>query len=546
MKTIIQIIKKDLRLHGLLLCLWIIAWAGSLVLPLLVLSSGDESYEDWGRSVVYGGGMLLMLQELLIAAFLCVRVVQEDPLTSSTSLWRTLPISGWRLLSAKLLLLWTLLAVVPVLANVCMALVYGAGAGQTALSSVQLLALRTVCILFAGAIGASTRGMRGIIAICLIVLLGIPLLCEVCERLFVQATLTASAGQMASINVAFLACSLLLASSILLGQYLRPARRHTAQLLFAGTLVIVSLPAWWRWDFVDGNKEVSVFQGLSPTASIDAGTEMTFRVSKFAREQARTAQVSIAPIPEHLVAVPLYNCSPHAAVPDFSLSLFQLGKLRDPLPYNIANRLNLLGLIAPHRLAPESFKTALGVGQLFGTEAPHKLTVLLSVGPTDTTAPGSLFTEIRRFTIANETPLFPGASLCNNDTRMTLGRLEFAEENVRIAYRQVSWVSLFSPEGAMANSFMQGAMPFRLRPFFGRHLNELVLINRKRGEALIVSNRGQDRMIQINSLTLSHGRLKIPRTIGTLTIDEAWLKDASLAFLDFQRVARLSCPLVAK
>lgn len=114
MKLVWHIVRKDLRQNWVLITFFLAAYATRLLAGLGILAI------DGPDRIVARATGLTMLASLAgviqwATAFLLVGVaVHHDPLLGTTAFWATRPISGWRLLAAKVLLLGLVLVAAPV------------------------------------------------------------------------------------------------------------------------------------------------------------------------------------------------------------------------------------------------------------------------------------------------------------------------------------------------------------------------------------------------------------------------------------------------
>jgi hypothetical protein len=102
MKLIWHIVKKDLRRLWLPVALWALLVAAQIGVGMnLLLSQGTADVEWFTQMSVYS--VMLLTLDLLFAYVLVAALVQDDSLVGTNLFWRTRPISGRRLLGAKLL-----------------------------------------------------------------------------------------------------------------------------------------------------------------------------------------------------------------------------------------------------------------------------------------------------------------------------------------------------------------------------------------------------------------------------------------------------------
>lgn len=104
-----HIIKKDLRRFRLLLALWVAA----LLVRVCIAGWTEQNYAPES-----GLGILAFMLVLLLNAHLVVSVLGEDSPVKEAAFWRTRPIAGRQMMSAKLLFLagWTLVLPMAVVA----------------------------------------------------------------------------------------------------------------------------------------------------------------------------------------------------------------------------------------------------------------------------------------------------------------------------------------------------------------------------------------------------------------------------------------------
>jgi len=145
MNLIVHIMAKDLRRLTWALALW----AGAGLLAIVGTNFGGVP-----QSTLESLGLVALVQFFGLSIALVAAIVQEDGLTESTAFWRTRPITGGRLLTAKLCLIGTLFVVIPVAMGLLVRLMNrGAMVGNPADVLQPILAL--VALALAGAALAS-------------------------------------------------------------------------------------------------------------------------------------------------------------------------------------------------------------------------------------------------------------------------------------------------------------------------------------------------------------------------------------------------------
>jgi hypothetical protein len=96
-----HIIKKDLRALRWPLLLWTLLIVMKLGAGALLLTADGTEGDSWILSLDAAAKILAALE--VLSFILVAALVQEDPLVGTTAFWVTRPISGGRLLRAKLL-----------------------------------------------------------------------------------------------------------------------------------------------------------------------------------------------------------------------------------------------------------------------------------------------------------------------------------------------------------------------------------------------------------------------------------------------------------
>lgn len=243
MKLIWHIFKKDLcRLRWPLL-LWTGLLLGQIAVGARLFSSGSLAPGWIQRESLFL--WLTFLLEMAASYFLVAALVLEDALTDSRSFWVTRPISGIRLLSAKLLGIALVFFLWPVVVALPWWLFCGFGAKEAALAAVQTFGPQTAVVLLAMVLAAVTgRGDRfllwTLVVLGVVPLLGVAFAGEVRYR-GMPVELMATRYFMAT-GVAVLTASL-----VLWLQYRtrRTVRSIVALLTGAGLMFLVAL--FWPW-----------------------------------------------------------------------------------------------------------------------------------------------------------------------------------------------------------------------------------------------------------------------------------------------------------
>jgi len=118
MKLIWHIVLKDLRRLRLPLLFWVLLMAGRLVVYAIISGFIGPGNPEWLDYMRQGPTLLLRLTLDPVIVFILVGWLgYEDPLAARDAFWITRPISGGRLLAAKLLGAGLMFGLLPVLVN---------------------------------------------------------------------------------------------------------------------------------------------------------------------------------------------------------------------------------------------------------------------------------------------------------------------------------------------------------------------------------------------------------------------------------------------
>ncbi len=159
MKLVWHIIAKDLRRHrlpyGLWLCLLLAKQA------MLVLGFSDWSVDAQWFERLQIGDVALSMMKSAVAFLLVGSWVLEDPVVGSTQFWVTRPLSGRRLLGAKVLGVTLLFVVVPLVVAAPSWLACGLAGRELGQQTIIFLSVQIPLVVAALALGVlSNRGSR--------------------------------------------------------------------------------------------------------------------------------------------------------------------------------------------------------------------------------------------------------------------------------------------------------------------------------------------------------------------------------------------------
>ncbi len=241
MNLVWHIIKKDLRRATWVIVMW--AVTGSYLLVYRKFAVVQHSvWDNLGIVSLFIHGALILA---LIAA-----IVQEDRLTEGNEFWRTRPISGGRLLVAKLALLLALLVVLPNAVVLGQAWLTGSAFAVADLRYV--LPVMSVIVLSCAAMAACTKDLGryflgGVFCIMSVAMLGPWMVASFgveplskAEQLHVETS-----KFFAIFGLCGVAAVIMLAN-----QYFTRRTAVSIGIAVAAVVGVVLIQAFWRWSFI--------------------------------------------------------------------------------------------------------------------------------------------------------------------------------------------------------------------------------------------------------------------------------------------------------
>lgn len=244
MNAVWHIAAKDIRRMVLPAGLWICFVVGS-VLWFRLAAVGLDGGLGWLGAMTSWSRLLVAIQ-LLFALVLAGTVVLEDPLIGHRAFWPTRPISGARLLAAKVTATLVLFVAAPALALMAVWLGIGFGFGTALVAAVQFMAKLAMVIVLALMVAGLTRNLAQFV-FCAVALI------------FVVGFAPAAAGligpqdlEMAVLRTrmnVLLGAVLSVMAVVVVHQYLTRAARRSWLLLAVGLVMSVGIAAAWCWDW---------------------------------------------------------------------------------------------------------------------------------------------------------------------------------------------------------------------------------------------------------------------------------------------------------
>jgi len=240
MNLIWHIIKKDLRHTVWGLLIWAVCLSYLFTFRKIQVLQG---------SFLDNLGVFALFAFAALTVALIVAIVQEDGLTQSNEFWRTRPISGGRLLAAKMILIGGVFLGVPGLLAVIQADASSTGINLSDMG--HLLGVFGVILLSLMAMAACTKDLGrfilGSILCCIGVTLIGPRLAGMIEMEPVAKTMMHQVVLSKLFNI-FALCGFA-SLFILLNQYLKRRTAVSIGIISAAVVGVALIDSFWRWTF---------------------------------------------------------------------------------------------------------------------------------------------------------------------------------------------------------------------------------------------------------------------------------------------------------
>ncbi len=243
-----HIVKKDFLRLRLALALWVALMVGQFILSYEILHVVDADATILRltvKSLDYMQNVLFGLQ-LLLCCLLVAALIQEDPLVGQETWWVTRPISGARLLGAKLLGLVLFFWVLPVVVTLPWWLYSGLDSRALPGAMVQLMSGQAVLTLLALVIAVlSANAARFVVVILLLIF------AWMCFFIILVAhsSQTGSWGGGQTRALVEVVLAVVGIGVVVVHQYLTRRSTHSWMIFSAGFILILAVAAYWPWDW---------------------------------------------------------------------------------------------------------------------------------------------------------------------------------------------------------------------------------------------------------------------------------------------------------
>lgn len=247
MNLVWHIVKKDIRALKWPLLLWVMVIVAKLGLGVVLLTADGTEGAGWFTRMDALTKMLTALE--FVSFVLTAAVVQQDLLVGSTAFWMTRPISGGRLLCAKILCLGLAFGAVPVLVTLPWWLGCGYGADEIAWAVAETVMVQTIAVLLGLLWSVVTDGYARFLMWTLVTLFAIPTLTGTLAYYASQGQPKVMGDVVGTRTVVIFVLALLGIHAVVVHQFLTRRTGRSLGIISGTVSLIIAVGAWWPWSW---------------------------------------------------------------------------------------------------------------------------------------------------------------------------------------------------------------------------------------------------------------------------------------------------------
>ncbi len=250
MNLIWHIVKKDLRALKWPLLVWTLLIVAKLGVGVAMLTAVGTVNADWFAnwfarmdtfSKVLAG--LECVSFVLVAA-----VVHEDLLVGTTAFWMTRPISGARLLCAKILGIGLIFFVLPVIVTLPWWLGCGFGPREIAWAALETIVVQAICVLLGLLWAVVTDGFARFLMWTLVLVLAVPSALSVIGLHISNLKVKPTQELFLTRIWMAVAIAVLAIMTVVVHQFLTRRTWRSVGMICSALGLMVIVGAWWPWD----------------------------------------------------------------------------------------------------------------------------------------------------------------------------------------------------------------------------------------------------------------------------------------------------------
>ena len=241
-----HIVKKDLRALKWPLLVWALIVAFKLGVGVTLLTADGTADQEWFLRLNMLAKLLAGLEGMCFV--LVAALIHEDRLVGTTAFWMTRPISGARLLGAKLLGLGLVFWVTPVLVSLPWWLGCGYGWREIGWAAAELVAIQTIFVLAGLLWAVVTDGYARFLMWTLVMIVAILMIGVLIGLHFTRTDAIVSSEVATSRIGVILALAVAGVGTVVVHQFLTRRLWRSVALIGVATILMIATGLWWPWD----------------------------------------------------------------------------------------------------------------------------------------------------------------------------------------------------------------------------------------------------------------------------------------------------------
>lgn len=280
-----HIVKKDLRALRWPILLWVLVIVTKLGIGVAMLTADGTEGPEWFTRLDMFATLLAGIEGVCFVFM--AALIHEDLLVGTTAFWMTRPISGGRLLRAKLLGIGLVFWVMPVLVSLPWWQGCGYGLREIAWAAAETVALQAIFVLVGLLWAVITDGYARFLMWTLLMVVAIPSIGGLIGMHFSKTNAVVPAGVGTSRMAVALALAVAGIATVVVHQFLTRRLWRSGAIIAATAGLIVMTALWWPWDLkiaaqwqAYGERRV---EASWPTTTAPAGLTLTLGSAELAR-----------------------------------------------------------------------------------------------------------------------------------------------------------------------------------------------------------------------------------------------------------------------
>jgi hypothetical protein len=280
-----HIVKKDLRALRWPILLWVLVIVTKLGIGVAMLTADGTEGPEWFRRLDMFSKVMAGIEGVCFVFM--AALIHEDLLVGTTAFWMTRPISGGRLLRAKLLGIGLVFWVMPVLVSLPWWQGCGYGLREIAWAAAETVAIQAIFVLVGLLWAVVTDGYARFLMWTLVMLIAIPSVSGVVGLHLAKWQSTVPFGVMYSRVWVVVALAVAGIIAVVIHQFL--TRRFWRSVALIGTTVglILMVALWWPWDLKITDRwyayQESQVEANWPAATTPAGLTLALGGAELAK-----------------------------------------------------------------------------------------------------------------------------------------------------------------------------------------------------------------------------------------------------------------------